>query len=447
VRAGAFAELAALLRADRKLRAGGEAVGRPFLALGLMATEYGRPVSGEIEQVADELAQRVGGGPARHELNAGRVLLRLARGNRAEANQLATAVGLAAAGTPLARFVEARRLARGGDGAGAMAALGAGAERSPFLPGRLLLAELHLDRGEARQAMAIVRGVLAESPRHPIALQLLIEASHELDSPMAPADAQLVEAECRRNDERITALATACRLHRGVEARQAGRRKDALVAAREAADVVPAQPRLMAATALLLVNTGSTEEAQRLVREATRLADPRVPLLAWARAGVALATDRRAPLPPALPPGSEARLIAARASFVGTREGPLPAALLPEGTGARSEDGDLRWVSDGARVKGAVAARALASKVEARYGDRPPGPVASFVAGTLARRGGKHPLARTWLSRSLDGHGDACRAATLYRIALRDQGRNPLLNARLQRAIGRLGCDRLAPAP
>jgi tetratricopeptide (TPR) repeat protein len=443
VRAGAFDELAALLRADRRLRAGGDAAGRPFLALGLMATEYGRPVSGEVEQVADELAGRVTEGAARLELDAGRVLLRVARGDGGEAAKLASAARLAPAGTPLTRFVEARRRVRGGDGAGALAALGEGAERSPFLPGRLLLAELRLDRGETGAALAVLRGVLAESPSHPIALQLLIEASHQLDGPMAAADAQLVDAECRRNGERITALAAACRLHRGVEARRAGRRADALAAAREAADVVPAQPRLMAATALLLVNTGATEHALHLVREAARLADPRLPLLAWARAGVALATDRRVALPPGPPPGSEARLIAARASFVGTREGPLSSALLPAGDGRDSEDGDLRWVSDGARVKGAVAARALASRVEARYGPRPPGPVAAFVAGTLARRGGKHPLARTWLSRSLDGHGDACRAASLYRIALKAEGKDPLLNARLQRAIGRLGCDRL----
>jgi len=38
--------------------------------------------------------------------------------------------------------------------------------------------------------------------------------------------------------------------------------------------------------------------------------------------------------------------------------------------------------------------------------------------------------------------GDACRAATLYRLAIQENGRNPLFNARLQRAIGRLGCDR-----
>jgi hypothetical protein len=85
----------------------------------------------------------------------------------------------------------------------------------------------------------------------------------------------------------------------------------------------------------------------------------------------------------------------------------------------------------------------MAAKVRSRYGGHPPGPVASFVAGTLARRAGQKPLARTWLSQSMDGHGDACRAASLYRISLREQGHNPKLNAPLQRAIGKLGCDRL----
>jgi hypothetical protein len=69
--------------------------------------------------------------------------------------------------------------------------------------------------------------------------------------------------------------------------------------------------------------------------------------------------------------------------------------------------------------------------------------VVAYVGGTLARRGGLRPLARAWLGRALIGHGDACRATTLFRLTLREAGNNPLLNPRLQRAIGRLGCDRL----
>ena len=41
----------------------------------------------------------------------------------------------------------------------------------------------------------------------------------------------------------------------------------------------------------------------------------------------------------------------------------------------------------------------------------------------------------------MDGHGDACRSASLYRMTLRDAGQDPLRNVRLQRAIGKLGCD------
>jgi hypothetical protein len=229
-----------------------------------------------------------------------------------------------------------------------------------------------------------------------------------------------------------------------LQARRAGQRDRAQQEALAAGEIAPPEPRVLASIAQLLVNTGATVEAKVLIRRADVLADRRLSPLAWAKTGAALATDRKVSIPPGTPPGPEARLIAARASFVGPRPGgpppPLPAAVT-EG------DRDLCWVSDAARVRGERAALAMASKVRSRYGGRPPGPVASFVAGTLARRAGQKPLARTWLSQSMDGHGDACRAASLYRISLREQGQNPKTNAPLQRAIGKLGCDRLVPTP
>ena len=343
----------------------------------------------------------------------------------------------------LARFISARVLARSGEGAAAIARLGPDAAESPMLPVRLLLAELRLDAGQAEMALALVRGALATAPAQPIAVQHLIEASHALGRPLSTQDTQLVQRSCQAAAGRVPTLDATCRLHRGLLARRAGQRYQAEREALAAAELAPGEPRVLGTLAQLLVNTGSTVEAKVLIRRAARLADPRLPPLAWAQAGAALATDRRTTVPDGPPPGPEARLIAARASFVGPRIPPAAVPLLGSSgaTGARG-DRDLRWVADGARVKGGRAARLVASRLRAKYGARPPGPVASFVAGTLARRGGHKPLARTWLSQSLKGHGDACRAASLYRLSLSEQGRNPLRNARLQRAIGKLGCNR-----
>jgi tetratricopeptide (TPR) repeat protein len=442
----AFDELAGIIRQDRLVRASQPtaSVSRALLAEALLASEYGRPAALESEQWADELAGGNHAGQVPEELQVARVLFRVARGERAAGLSVGRAAGLAESTTPLARFAWARLLTRGGDSRGALAHLG-DMGGAPFLPARLLLAELRLDAGDPAAALPLIRGALEQAAGQPVAVQQLIEASHALARPLSPADAQLVERSCEKAAGRVPTLAAVCQLHKGLLARRAGQRDQAHLDALAAADLAPPEPRVMGAIAQLLVNTGATLEARALIRRAEALADRRLPPLAWARVGAALAVDRLVPIPPGTPPGPEARLIAARASFVGPRPSARGPALPPDP--AAEGDRDLRWVADGARVRGRSAARAMAERVRARYGSQPPGPVASFVAGTLARRAGEKPLARTWLAQSMDGHGDACRAASLYRISLREEGQNPKLNAPLQRAIGRLGCDRLLATP
>jgi hypothetical protein len=356
--------------------------------------------------------------------------------------------GLAVAGLADKLDIQ-RRLARDGDTAAALGRLGPDPARSTFVPIRLLAAELYLDRAEPDRAQALARSVLASSPGHPQATQLLLEATHGLGTPLEKVDITAIERGCRAAVGRVPTLATACKLHHGLVARREGQRQAALGHSFAAMEMVPPEPRLMAMVAQLLVNLGATFEAQSLVRRAEDLADRRLAPLAWARAGIALATNRKAELPSGLPPGPEARLVALRASFVGPRM-PSAATMVLDRSATRPPlDEDLRWVADGTRVRGKDAARAMSGRVSSRYGRRPPGPVAAFVAGALARRAGNEELARAWLARSLDGHGDACRAAELYRIVLREHGHNPKLIADLQRAIGRLGCERFqfdAPA-
>jgi tetratricopeptide (TPR) repeat protein len=444
VRGAAFDELASIMTADRRLhgRASLVTTSRALLAEALMSSEYGRPVAAEAEALADELGKTAGNAQP-EELQAARVLFRLARGDRTDAGALVLALAIDKGESPLLRFADARRLSRQGDASAAIARLGVDAERSPFLPTRLLLAELHLDQGEPRRALALVRQVLVASPGHPQAVQLLLEGTHGLGSGLDRGQIATVERGCRAAQRRVPTLDTACRLNRGLLARREGQRQAAMGQAFGAMEMAPAEPRLLATIAQLLVNLGATPEAQSLVRRAEALADRKLPPLAWARAGVILATNRRMIVPPGVPPGPEARLIALRASFVGPRMNVAGSAVLAGANDKPPDDRDLRWVADGTRVKGQrPGAKALTAKVRTRYGRRPPGPVASFVAGALARRAGKDELARAWLSRSLDGHGDACRAASLYRLVLIEDGTNPRLVAQLQRAIGRLGCER-----
>lgn len=440
LRTGALTELTAIVAADarQRVRVPDAAVSRALLAEALLATEYDRPARPELIPWVDELVSKVPG-RVPDELAAAQVLLRLAHGDRAGAAATARSLGLASAAAPVLRFAEGRLLQREGDGGAAGARLGDVTSGS-FVPGKLLAAELMLDRGDADGALELVHGVLQDSPEHPGAVRLLIEARHALGTPFVGAELKQIEASCAEAAGRVPSLEGICRLHTALDLRRTGNRRAALKAALTVAQVAPADPRLLALDAQLLANIGATADAAALVAQASDFADPRLPPLAWARAAVALATDRRAPLPGGPPPSEEARLIASRSAFVGVRR--IPGSVLPASSPLLKTDGDLRWMSDGARARGKRGARKLTRSVRIHYGTRPPGPVAAFVAGTLARRAGERPLAQAWLSQSLDGHGDACRAATLYRLSLRDAGKNPLLNAKLQRAIGHLNCDR-----
>jgi tetratricopeptide (TPR) repeat protein len=442
---GGFDELLSVLVKDRRLRAPRPtpSVNRALLASALLASEYGRPGDRPTEVLADELVAALGPEQPPEDLVAAQVLLRVARGDRAGAEATARALGLATGQTPLIRFVEARRLSRNGEGSAALARLGPDAERSPFPLGRLLLGELSLDRGEPDVALQAARAVLAQAPRHPLALQLLMEAHQAKGGRPPPDEAMAISQACKEDETRIPTLAAACRLDRALTLRRAGARRASLNAALSAAEVVPADPRLLSLAAQALSNLGAIREANLLLSRAEVLADRALPPLAWARIGVELATNRRVTIPESPPASPEARLVAARSAFVGPPDSPVLNQLLDSIRSTAGGDRDLQVITRGARARRAAAVLATALRLRDRYGKAPPGPVAAYVAGTLARRSGLRPLARVWLGQALTGHGDACRAATLFRLSLQDMGSDPLQNPRLQRAIGRLGCERL----
>jgi tetratricopeptide (TPR) repeat protein len=442
---GGFDELLAVLVKDRRLRAPRPtpSVNRALLASALLASEYGRPSDRPTEVLADELVAALGQEQPPEDLVAARVLLRVARGDRAGAEAAARALGLATGQSPLIRFVEARRLSRNGEAAAALARLGPEAASSPFPLGRLLLGELSLDRGEPDVALEAARAVLSQAPRHPLALQLLMEAHQSRGGRPPPEEATVISQACKEDETRIPTLAAACRLDRALTLRRAGTRRASLNAALSAAEVVPADPRLLSLASQTLSNLGAIREANVLLARAEQLADRALSPLAWARVGVELATNRRVTIPDSPPASPEARLVAARSAFVGAPDSPVLNQLLDSIRRTTGGDRDLQVITRGARARRAAAVLETALRLRERYGRAPPGPVAAYVAGTLARRSGLRPLARVWLGQALNGHGDACRAATLFRLALQDLGTDPLQNPRLQRAIGRLGCERL----
>ncbi len=331
-----FDELLAVLIKDRRLRAARAtpSAARALLASALLASEYGSAIDRPTEVLVDELLASLGNQSAPEELAAARVLLRLARGDRAGAEAAARALGLDGGQSPLIRFVEARRLSRNGQGQAAIERLGPDADSTPFPLGRLLLGELYLDGGDPDRALAVARAVLGQAPRHPLALQLLMQAHQSKGGKSPPEEATAISQACKEEETRIPTLSVACRLDRALTLRRAGSRKAALTEALAAADVVPAEPRLLSLTSQALANLGAVREANILLARAEVLADRALPPLAWARIGVELAVNRRVRLPAGLPPGPEARLVAARSAFVA----PPGSPALNAAAGKHSQD-------------------------------------------------------------------------------------------------------------
>jgi tetratricopeptide (TPR) repeat protein len=431
-----FDQLVALTEAA--LRPTGQptaAVTRSLLARAILATEYGRASEKETEELTDTLAGSVSKGARRVELGAAQVLFRVARGDFGGAAETAQALDLAGKELPLLRFVEARRLARAGEVGAALAHLGAGSPDGATVLSRTLEAELELDAGRPERALSLAQDILARSPHHPGALQMLMEARAALEQDLTAPEAAAVAEGCKASEGRVPTLTAACHLQAALAARRAGKRGEALAQASKAADVMPNDPRLLALIAQHLANLGANQRATALVDRAVHFADERLAQPAWARAGATLTRTRKVTLPKTPPPGPEARLIAGRAAFVGE-------PLAEEMKAATARDPDLAFLRAGDRAVRTHTAEQMRRKLWVQYRNRPPGPVAAYVAGTLAKSEDLDDLARLWLGKALYGHGDACRAAHLYSAVLKSLGRSPQASYRLQRAMGKLECVR-----
>jgi hypothetical protein len=103
-------------------------------------------------------------------------------------------------------------------------------------------------------------------------------------------------------------------------------------------------------------------------------------------------------------------------------------------------DEDLRWFAAAARTAGPGPAVRFAKELREDAGQTRKGPVAAYLAGALARWGGRRHLAKLWLAQALEGHGDACRAAALYAGVLAELGRDPHKDEGLRKAVERQRC-------
>jgi hypothetical protein len=91
-----FDELASIVKQDRRIRATQPtaSVSRALLAEAFLASEYGRPAALESEEWADELATTAKPHEVPEDLQAARVLYRVARGDRQSGVTVARATGL-----------------------------------------------------------------------------------------------------------------------------------------------------------------------------------------------------------------------------------------------------------------------------------------------------------------------------------------------------------------
>lgn len=409
-----------------------EAVATLAFTSAALAVEYGLEAGGEVQTLlaryrdasgtSDEVAGLVA---------AARALLLLGRGDRDRAVRVAMTAAQAMPGAPHPLYALGRIRARAGDLAGAVHALEAAIVRTPgFTLAEVTLAEARLDSGDAQAARAALLPVLARSGDDAQAMLLLEEAERALGvggAPRAPCDkvkSAHQDLGSDRSDVRTAwrplaaAVRAGCELAEAARARVEGRRSEALGHAEAAGRLVPAEPRLLARTALLLAQLGPVDFAAGLLERARRLAAPQAPALAWAEVAVELGRGKTPALPPGPRPADpETALVVARAALSAAGVGAMRSALASLPRAARDHDADLAALgrillvpSDGAAVPGAPAPADAAGE-----GD----PWRAYLDGLRAELAGNLPAAAKGFARALSGHGDACRAAGEYRATMR----------------------------
>ncbi|MFL5308507.1 MAG: hypothetical protein ACJ8F1_25065 [Polyangia bacterium] len=380
----------------------------------MLAVDYGAETADEAARalagagLGADAADSADDGPGAMAA-AARALIRLRAGDPAGAVRVAATAVARAPELPYPLYALARARARGGDLPGAERALDAAIVEAPaFTPARVAWTEGRLDSGDAKSAETGLAPLLGRATVDPRALLLLEQIGAALGQPRPPG----LDDVCRVMQRGPPLVAAGCALSRATRARRAGDRAAARAQAEEAARTAPDEPRLLAGAALVLAELGAVDVAARLAKRATRLATPDMPVLAWARAAIALGQGRApAARDDARPTDPEARLLVARLALAGGGVAALDAALTGFGPAALAGDADLRTLAGLTRHEPVVP----------RAGD----PLAAYVAGLRADLAGDPARAADQLVGALSGHGDACRAAGEYTGALRARKAKP----------------------
>jgi len=408
-----------------------EAVAALAFASAVLAVDYGFDTADEVQKllarspVASAHADAVVAMSA-----AARALLLLARGDRDGAERVATAAAKIAPGAPYPLYALGRARARAGDLPGAARALEAALIEAPgFTLAEVAWSETQLDAGEAQAARDTLSRTLARSGDDPRATLLLGEAERALGSDTPPDTSKVCATSTARRDDASPrwpppVIRAACHLAQATHDRSAGHRAQALTHAEEAARLVPAEPRLLAATAKLLAELGPVDWAAGLLGRARRLAAAEAPALAWAGAAVDLGRGRTPALPAGPRPADpETRLLMARIALSAGGVGALRAALKAFDENTMKRDADLSllaqlFVNDSSRDR-ARDPRDTSGSLPPVGTTPPTDPWRAYLDGLRAELAGNLPDAAASFGRALSGHGDACRAAGEYLATLR----------------------------
>jgi tetratricopeptide (TPR) repeat protein len=382
-------------------------------ATALLASEYGLRIPDDTQILLRRLLESGPTGRLAAEIAGARLLMALAAGDLAAPLPSVEE----ASATPWLGFALARARRLKGESL-------RGLDAGTFAPAIVLQAEAALDGGELPRARDLMTQLIERLPAHSRARLLLAEARLAGAQTASADETAALRNACAMDGPRSPVVDGACRLLVAEEARRGGDRAMAHTYALEVATSSPAEPRLLAHTAQLLLNLGETKKAEGLINRAATYAGPAYPPLAWATVGVRINRGEVVPadrLPVAS--GPDERLLAVRAALARGGAAAIGALVTKMGAQQISADPDLGWFAALSRVQQRKAAVMMAQ----RYMNvpRPPSPVGAYVLGLLSRWGGRRHLAAYWLSRAREGHGDLCSACVQFAATLTDLGKRP----------------------
>jgi tetratricopeptide (TPR) repeat protein len=385
------------------------------LASAMLASDYGLDETQAARSAADAIEAMPRASQRAQSLKlASRALVEMTTGHPDRAEALARESVFLGHKQASPLFALGRVRLRQGDLGAAAHAFQAALVREPgFIEARVAWAEVWFERGEPVRARDGLLAAAQHTPDHS-RMRLLLAELDEGQPGSTPPD---WETTCARDESISPFIAGACDLARALQADRNHDRKAAIRLADSAGRHRPAEPRTLGRAAQLLASMGTVDRASTCLDEALRIASPTLPSVRWAKLAVELGRGYLPDLPQDLPATSSpwAPLLKARIALA---SGGIKAltAILPELQNGNAElDAFVQ------------AAKSVAN--EALIDPDVLDPIKAYVYGMQARLAGKAARAADLLSKALQGHGDACRAAGEYLAVCRELGRMPNANA------------------